>query len=304
MHQVHDSIEIFVKNLENYRHISVPESWKSNHLVIQANEAIRNGQESIQARMERWNKARAVLLEMGFQEYTFIQKMLILQYDGDVDRIVDDLLVRKGQAENINSTFVRLSQSIFQLFHTFGEFLRVNGTEAVQSVGNQVNEGILYSAQFVNAQSRDVTLNALQENVNAYQEQFKTIAEVGTQASIAGYNEAIALSNKHIQNLRTQASQAGYQYSLTTMNLLADSIRHLGAIFLQASRQIPTSQPEVFKCSVCQNPIEGTRYLCAACNSVVLCERCEAIPNSHNPDHILMKIRIQQQPQKQEMCDS
>jgi hypothetical protein len=313
LRDIHGSIEIGVENLR--QGIRVPETWRSIPLVAQVNQAIQDGRESIQSRMDRWNASRQKLIEMGFTEYAFIQKMLILQHDGDVQRVVDDLLVRQGQADSINNTFGSLSQSIVQFFRTVGLYFQTQSnaalrgsSDAVMSLGGRVNEGLQASAQYVqhhidnNRERIDHLQSELDRNVQALQQRVQQLNNAGAtvgshlnsglQQSLALINEAISRSNALSQSVQSQANQAGESVSLHTLRLLSDSIRHLGGLFLQASNNM-SHQGVTLNCSICNAPIVGVRYLCASCPHVNICEQCEMKPDAHDPAHVLLKIRPQ-----------
>jgi len=310
--QVQESINVFVKSLENYREMRVPEAWKTHPFVVQMSKSITEGQENIQTRMKRWEEAQAMLEEMGFTEYPFIQKFLIVQHDGNLKLVVNDLLVRNGQADRINSTFERLSQSILHLFQAFAQFIQVHGTKAIHAVGGQVNQGLRTGAQYIQHQvevNRD-TIQGLQceldKNVRFVHDQVQRMNQGGEKVASNvnnGFHHAVTRSNERIQKLQ----QRGAQFSFATLGVLSDTIRQLGTLFVCASREVSQEQPRhrVFVCGLCQGTIYGARYLCGACDNVTLCDVCEV---SHDPSHVLVKVRttneIQAQPFLTEECVS
>jgi len=83
------------------------------------------------------------------------------------------------------------------------------------------------------------------------------------------------------QTLKSDQACAQHSKTMAAVPALNDGIRvdsrvhHYGVI-----------------CDVCDDDILGVRYKCCHCVNYDLCEKCEALEGSHNPSHILLKIRV------------
>jgi hypothetical protein len=303
-HQVQESVEIFVNDLDNYRRVRVPEVWESNPLVIQMKKSITEGNEKMNARLERWAAAKVKLEEMGFTDYGFVQRMLIIQHDGNTEEVVNDLLVRSGQVAEINSKFGKFSDFLLQLFSSFATQLKTHGHHAIEAggqgfkeLGNQVNVGLRSGAQYVQGQvsANKETIQSIQSEldntISAVHGQVAKMNSGGEQFATnvnTGFHNVFAHSQERVQQLQEQ----GAKFSCGTLGLLSDSIRTLGSIFARASHQIQPRPVTLGSCGNCRNTIFGPLYVCGQCNNAALCETCEV---THDPTHVLVKVRVPQE---------
>jgi len=282
-----------LKNLDDCNELQVPEAWKANPLIMKVTDYILEGKESLQMRMKRWEEAQAALNEMGFNEYPFIQKILILQYDGNVKLVVNDLLVRNGQVDQITTTFEKLSDSILHLFRSFAHFIHSHGKATIEAggqqlaaIGSQMDDGLQAGAQFLQDQveANKVHIQKLQSEIG---KNVQNLNEGGEELA-TNVNSGLQHANQGIQRIQ----ERGAQVSFATIGVLSDTVRQLGTLFACASRDM-NQPPAVMAhvCGQCNSSIVGARYLCAACDNLTLCELCEV---THNRDHVLIKVRTPQ----------
>eukprot|EP00009_Paramoeba_aestuarina_P008820 CAMPEP_0201521946 /NCGR_PEP_ID=MMETSP0161_2-20130828/16366_1 /ASSEMBLY_ACC=CAM_ASM_000251 /TAXON_ID=180227 /ORGANISM="Neoparamoeba aestuarina, Strain SoJaBio B1-5/56/2" /LENGTH=490 /DNA_ID=CAMNT_0047920687 /DNA_START=223 /DNA_END=1695 /DNA_ORIENTATION=- len=178
---------------KNHKEIRVPTEWKENPLIVQLSDSLRNGREEMKARMERWNETQARLVEMGFDSL-FIQRVLIMIHDGDLRKVLDDLLMRQGQNERIENTFQNLSTSIVALFKNLdaqGFAFYQRSSSCLQALPGHIQSGASSSAQFIQTQ-----IDANSENISFLQTELDRNVRA-LQTTLARLNDAGAKGMEH-----------------------------------------------------------------------------------------------------------
>jgi len=175
---------------KNYKEIRVPEEWKQNPLIVQLSDSLKNCREEMSSRMGRWNQTQDQLVQMGFEDAPFIQRVLIIIHDGDLRKVLDDLLVRQGQAERVDTTFQNLGTAIACLFRNLdahGAAFFQRSSDSLQVLGGHIRAGASSSAQYIQIQidaNQEIfrfLQNELDHNVRALQTTLDRLNDNGSE---------------------------------------------------------------------------------------------------------------------------
>ena len=312
------SVNEFANDIEARRKIMVPEDWRQNPFIVRVEHLAKSGQENIQSRLSRWEAARTHLAEIGFTEWRFFQNILIIQHDGNVEAIVNDLLNHQENNVKIESVFERAVKSMFALFASVQLHSRLalqRGVEDFNKFGSNVSLSLNNGASALQTSlaAQQESIQALQQRVDKNVQRLQKGVEAmnrageatgqavqrGVQEGIKGGEEAWNNSMKQtmllLQNAEASCQQASSNVHQNTISLLSRAIRNLHTALFQVNNAITRDSKGLedgLTCSQCCKDISSVRYKCVVCQDYNLCPACEAkFEEIHDPTHMLLKIR-------------